>query len=113
MNKLISTKNRYKEVFISLISPSETEKSENIYYWPKKFLIYIAGIDASQPYPYSMCQPVPTGLYTRLEYDSETKRLTARQNKSRSFENMVLSYFQKVDQISKLRVMLLLVDKKN
>ena len=41
-----------------------------------------------------MCQPMPTGLYTRWEYDSETKRFTARQNKSRSFENMVLSYFQ-------------------
>ena len=41
-----------------------------------------------------MCQPMPTGLYTRWEYDSETKRFTARQNKSHSFENMVLSYFQ-------------------
>ena len=41
-----------------------------------------------------MCQPMPTGLYTRWEYDSETKRFTARQNKSRSFENMVPSYFQ-------------------
>ena len=40
-----------------------------------------------------MCQLMPTGLYTRWEYDSETKRFTARQNKSRSFENMVLSYF--------------------
>ena len=37
---------------------------------------------------------MPTGLYTRWEYDSETKRFTARQNQSRSFENMVLSYFQ-------------------
>ena len=54
----------------------------------------IVGIDASQLYPYSMCQPMPTGLYTRWDYDSETKRFTARQNKSRSFENMVLSYFQ-------------------
>ena len=54
----------------------------------------IVGIDASQLYPYSMCQPMPTGLYTRWEYDSETKRFTARQNKSRSFENMVMSYFQ-------------------
>ena len=54
----------------------------------------IVGIDASQLYSYSMCQPMPTGLYTRWEYDSETKRFTARQNKSRSFENMVLSYFQ-------------------
>ena len=41
-----------------------------------------------------MCQPMPTVLYTRWEYDSETKRFTARQNKSRSFENIVLSYFQ-------------------
>ena len=41
-----------------------------------------------------MCQPMPTGLYTRWEYDSETKRFAARQNKSSSFENMVLSFFQ-------------------
>ena len=54
----------------------------------------IVGIDASQLYPYSMCQPMPTGLYTRWEYDSGTKRFTARQNKSRSFDNMVLSFFQ-------------------
>ena len=54
----------------------------------------IVGIDASQLYHYSMCQPMPTGLYTRWEYVSETKRFTARQNKSRSYENMVLSYFQ-------------------
>ena len=51
-------------------------------------------IDASQLYPYPMFQPMPTGLYTRWKYNSETKRFTARQNKSRSFENMVLSYFQ-------------------
>ena len=55
----------------------------------------IVAIDASQLYPYSMCQPMPTGLYTQWEYDSETKRFTARRNKSRSFENMVLSYFQR------------------
>ena len=54
----------------------------------------IVGTDASQLYPYSLCKPMPTGLYTRWEYDSETKRFTAHQNKSRSFENMVLSYFQ-------------------
>ena len=52
------------------------------------------GYDASQLYPYSMCQPMPTGLYRRWEYNSETKRFTARQNKSRSFEKLVLSYFQ-------------------
>ena len=54
----------------------------------------IVGIDASQLYPYTICQPMPTGLYTRWEYNSETKRFTARQNESRSFEKNVLSYFQ-------------------
>ena len=29
----------------------------------------IVGIDASQLYPYSMCQPMPTGLYTRWDFD--------------------------------------------
>ena len=55
----------------------------------------IVGIDASQLYPYSMCQPMPTGLYTRWDLDSETSRFILRQNKTRSFENMVISYFQR------------------
>ena len=55
----------------------------------------IVGIDASQLYPYSMRQAMPTGLYTRWEYDSETERFTARQNKSGSVENMALSYLQR------------------
>ena len=32
----------------------------------------IVGIDASQLYPYSMCQPMPTVLYTPREYDTES-----------------------------------------
>ena len=52
------------------------------------------GIDASQLYPYSMCEPMPTGLYTRWNYDTESQKLKPRQNKTRYFENMVLSYFQ-------------------
>ena len=55
----------------------------------------IVGIDASQLYPYSMSQPMPTGLYTRWEYDTESNRFELQQNKSRNFENMVMSYFQR------------------
>ena len=55
----------------------------------------IVGIHASQLYPYSMCQPMPTGLYRRWNYDTESQKFTPRQNKTRSFENMVLSYCQK------------------
>ena len=53
------------------------------------------GIDASQLYPYSTCQPMPTGQYTRWEYDAESKRYKSQQNKSRNFENMVMSCFQR------------------
>ena len=53
----------------------------------------IVGIDASQLYPNSMCQPMPTGLYTCWDFDAETSRFTPRQNKTRSFEIMVMFYF--------------------
>ena len=53
------------------------------------------GIDASQLYPYSRCQPMPTGLYTRWEYDTAFNRFKPQQNKSRNFENMIMSYFQR------------------
>ena len=39
------------------------------------------GIDASQMYPYSMCQPMPTGLYTRWEFDTESSRFKPQQIK--------------------------------
>ena len=38
----------------------------------------IVGIDDSQLYLYSMCQPMHTGLYTRWDFDSETTRFTPR-----------------------------------
>ena len=38
---------------------------------------------------------MPTGLYTRWNIDSETNRFTHRQNKTSSFENMVMSSFQR------------------
>ena len=55
----------------------------------------IVGIDSSQLYPYSMCQPMPTGLYTRWENDTESNRFTPQQNKSRNFENIVMLFFQR------------------
>ena len=42
-----------------------------------------------------MCQPMAIGLYTRWDIDSEIGRFTPRQNKARSFEDMVISYFQR------------------
>ena len=54
----------------------------------------ILGIDASQLYPFSMCQAMPTGLYTRWEFDSDLQKFKARQNKIMNFENMVMSFYQ-------------------
>ena len=54
----------------------------------------IVGIDASQLYPFSMCQAMPTGLYTRWEFDTNLKKFKARQNKIGKFENMVISFCQ-------------------
>ena len=56
----------------------------------------IARIDASQLHPCSMFQLIPTGLCSRWEYENETQRFTPCQNNLRSFENMVLSYFQRL-----------------
>ena len=46
--------------------------------------------DASQLYLHSMSQPMPSVLYTRWDLDSETVRITPRENKTYSFENMVM-----------------------
>ena len=54
----------------------------------------IVGNDASQLYLYYMCQDMPTGLYTRCDYDEETQKFKARQTRVRTFENMVMPYFQ-------------------
>ena len=39
----------------------------------------IVGIDATQPYPYSICQPMPTGLCTRWKCDTEFNRFKPQQ----------------------------------
>ena len=72
----------------AVVDETLIRKSENI-------CKSIVGIDASQLYPYSMCQPMPTGQYTQWEFDTESNRFKPQQNKSRNFENMVMSYFQR------------------
>ena len=72
----------------AVVNETFIRKSENI-------CKSIVGIDASQLYPYSMCQPMRTGLYTRWECDTESNRFKAQQNKSWNFENMVMSFFQR------------------
>ena len=54
----------------------------------------VVGIDASQLYPHSMCEDKPTGLCTRWEFDSDMQQFKGRHNRSRNFENMVMSYYE-------------------
>ena len=56
---------------------------------------FIVGIDPSHLYRYSLFQPMPTGISTRLENDTESNWFKPQQNKSRNSENMVMSHFQK------------------
>ena len=63
----------------------------------------IVGLDASQLYPYSMCQPMSTGIYTRWQYDTESNRFYPQQNKSRNFGKFVMSYSQRQRPDCKIR----------
>ena len=56
----------------------------------------VVGTDASQLFPFSLCQGMPSCLYTRWEMHSETGKIRPLQSKTRSFENLVMSYFQPV-----------------
>ena len=53
----------------------------------------IVGIDASQLCTFSMYQDMPTGLYTRWEFDTDMQKIKARHNRSRNFEFMVMSLY--------------------
>ena len=50
----------------------------------------ILGIDARQLYPFSMCQAMSTGLYTRWELDSDLQKFKARQNKIKKLIRKIL-----------------------
>ena len=79
----------------SIVFTRKAVVDESFIRYSRTICISIAGIDASQLYPCSVCQRMPTGLYTRWEYDAESDRFKPQQNKSRNFENMVMSYFQR------------------
>ena len=78
----------------SMVFTSKTVANETFIRKSNNLCKSIVGIDASQLYPCSMCQDMPTGLYKRWDYDEEAQKFIARQNRVRTFENMVMSYFQ-------------------
>ena len=72
----------------------------------------IVRIDSSQLYPFSMCQAMPTGLYTRWEFDSDLQKFKTRQNKIRKIENMVCVSIKQPDPNVLLRASIRLENRK-
>ena len=62
----------------------------------------IVGVDASQLYPFSMCQDMPTRLYARWKFETDTQKFKARHNQTLNFRNMFLSFYQKIRPGSKI-----------
>ena len=56
----------------------------------------IDGIDAGHLFLFSICQKMPTGHYKRSGYDSKTDRFKATNNRTRNFENLIISFFQEL-----------------
>ena len=54
----------------------------------------IVGIDASELYPFPVCQELPTKLHTRWETDSDSQKFKARQKEPKTFENMAMLHLQ-------------------
>ena len=88
----------------SIVFTRETVVDETFIRNSRNVCKSIVGIDASQLYPYSMGQPVPTGLYTRWEYGTESNRFKAQQNKSRNLRTWLCHISKDKDLTVKLRV---------
>ena len=59
-----------------------------------------------------MCQPLPTGLYTRWNYDSESQKFMPQQNKTPSLKIWSFLTFNKLVRNVGVKAMLQLVDKR-
>ena len=81
----------------AVVDETFIRKSENI-------CKSIVGIDASQLYPYSMCQPMPTGLYTRWEYDTESNNLNLNRTNPETLRTWLCHISRDKDPSVKLRV---------
>ena len=54
----------------------------------------VVGIDASQLYPYAMCQEMPTGQFTKWEVEESSGHFKPVKNTKLALENRVMAYLQ-------------------
>ena len=72
----------------------------------------IFGVDSFQLYSFPKYQTMPNGLCTRWKQDSKSCKFKPRRNKTRSFENKVISYLQRTRPQSKVESFFTTVQRK-
>ena len=75
----------------SIVSTRKTLASETFIRNSKNLCKSIVGFKAIQLYTYSRCRDMPTGLYTRRDYNEETQMFKAWQNRVPTFEKVMIS----------------------
>ena len=73
---------------------------------------FIAGIDASQLYPYSTCESILTGLYTQWDLHPETFKFRRQESQSRSLKIRSSPIFNEREQTAKSEASMQQADRK-
>ena len=96
----------------SIVFTRKAVVDETVIRKPAKLCKSIVGIDASQLYLYSMCQPMPTGLFTRWNYDTEPQKFMTGQTKHDLSKKWSFLISNKLVRNVELKTMLQLVDQR-
>ena len=76
----------------AVVDQTYTRNSSNVC----KTIVGIDGIDYSQLCQFSMCEEMPTELYTGWQFDCNTEPFKNRKSRTKVFESIVLSFFHKL-----------------
>ena len=99
---VFSVKNQSKKTFITNSKKAKKQGRSTV------------GIDPSQFYPYSMCQPMATGFYRRWMFNYGTEKFTRHwEGNPISFRMWFCHTFNKLNHTVKLKILSLLVDDEN
>ena len=88
----------------SIVFTRKTVVDENFIRNSEKFFKSIAGIDAIQLYPDFMCQPMPTGQYTRWENDTDANMFKLNKTNLETLRTWLSHISKDEDLTVKLRV---------
>ena len=95
----------------SIVFTREAVVGETFMRKSSKLCKSIVGIDASKLYCYSMCQPMPPGLYTRWSTILKLRDSQLAKTNLAPLRIWFSHAFNEIGQVAKLRITSLLVDK--